>query len=519
MPQVASETTTHGLKPSLPNPARARQASERAHGSPFENLLDDGALGATERRSQSAPDDKAARAARSEPAQPPAKPTTKSKDSKPAKPDDGANTADAGKPAKTGSKTATKTDDKTDKPNDDSKAASDGMAVAKAAEQTIEAGGGKPTDSLTPADLTTAPAMDPIQAITPAAALVTTVAPAPGAIPPAAPGTVPQAAPGVVPQAAPAAVPQAEPGVVLQAAPAAVPQAEPGVIPQAAPAATDHPVIVATQNAAIPAVQAPKANPADLAALQAVTGKPADDSKSPANAAPELNGDGKPQPAAGDTVKETASHPHDDVPANADRAASAQAQAAIKADAHTDTHAAAPKAPGDAAQPLVLTAPSHSASPSAANPAAAAPQLAPQTAAVPLVGVAIEIAGKALAGKNRFEIRLDPPELGRIEVRLDVDRDGNVTSRLVADRADTLDLLRRDAAGLERALQDAGLKTADNGMQFSLRDFSMGREQGNAPTPGTAQLVVNDDALAASDASQRNTSRLAGLRGGIDIRV
>lgn len=85
---------------------------------------------------------------------------------------------------------------------------------------------------------------------------------------------------------------------------------------------------------------------------------------------------------------------------------------------------------------------------------------------VPLSGVAIEIAGKAVAGKNRFEIRLDPPKLGRIEVRLDVDRDGNVTSRMTVDRPDTFNLLRRDAAGLERALQDAGLKTANNGPNF-----------------------------------------------------
>lgn len=63
--------------------------------------------------------------------------------------------------------------------------------------------------------------------------------------------------------------------------------------------------------------------------------------------------------------------------------------------------------------------------------------------------------GRRSRGKNRFEIRLDPPELGRIEVRIDVDHDGNVTSRLTVDRADTYDLLRRDATDLERALQDA----------------------------------------------------------------
>ena len=47
----------------------------------------------------------------------------------------------------------------------------------------------------------------------------------------------------------------------------------------------------------------------------------------------------------------------------------------------------------------------------------------------------------------------------------------------------------------------------------------MGREQSNAPTPRAAQIVVSDNALPAIDATQRNYSRLAGLRGGIDIRV
>jgi len=157
---------------------------------------------------------------------------------------------------------------------------------------------------------------------------------------------------------------------------------------------------------------------------------------------------------------------------------------------------------------------------STANTAAAtAPtaQPTPQPMAVPLSGVAVEIAGKALAGKNRFEIRLDPPELGRIEVRLDVDRDGNVTSRLTVDRPDTLDLLRRDAAGLERALQDAGLKTANNGLQFSLRDQSMNEQQAG-PSPGAAVLVASDESLPPIDVIPQ-PYRVAGQGGGLDIRV
>jgi flagellar hook-length control protein FliK len=153
----------------------------------------------------------------------------------------------------------------------------------------------------------------------------------------------------------------------------------------------------------------------------------------------------------------------------------------------------------------------------AAAPTAPTLQPSPQPVAVPLSGVAIEIAGKALAGKNRFEIRLDPPELGRIDVRLDVDRDGNVTSRLTVDRPDTLDLLRRDAAGLERALQDAGLKTANNGLQFSLRDQSMNEQQAGT-SPGAAVLVATDESLPSIDNIPQRY-RLAGQGGGLDIRV
>jgi len=279
----------------------------------------------------------------------------------------------------------------------------------------------------------------------------------------------------------------------------------PGVVTPAAPALADQ--------AAIVAADAPRAKSDNLTARQADAGTPADDLNSSVKTASTPQGDGKPAPAIGEADKQAATHPHDDVPANTHHAA-AETPPPIA----TDAQAAAPKTAGDIVQQAALTLPSQDVSPAAANPAAPAPPAA-QAAAIPLAGVAIEITGQALAGKNRFEIRLDPPELGRIEVRLDVNRDGQVTTRLIADRSDTLDLLRRDASGLERALQDAGLKTADNSLQFSLRDQTMGREQSNTPTPGAAQIIVHDDALPVNDATQRNYSRLAGLRGGIDIRV
>jgi flagellar hook-length control protein FliK len=96
-----------------------------------------------------------------------------------------------------------------------------------------------------------------------------------------------------------------------------------------------------------------------------------------------------------------------------------------------DAGTASPKVTMDmGTQPPTITSAEHGSN----EATALASPSGSQPAAIPMAGLAIEIAGKAFAGKNRFEIRLDPPELGRIEVRLDVDRDGNVTSRLTVER-------------------------------------------------------------------------------------
>jgi flagellar hook-length control protein FliK len=237
-----------------------------------------------------------------------------------------------------------------------------------------------------------------------------------------------------------------------------------------------------------------------------------DASQTTTKATPEPHAD-KPQFVVNESDKDHVAEARGEPLANGHHANS-DAPAPVSA----DSSIAAPKIIADTGtQTTVPTTQAHAA-PAAAAPATLVSQPGPQAAAIPLSGVAIEIAGKALAGKNRFDIRLDPPELGRIEVRLDVDRDGNVTSRLTVDRADTLDLLRRDASGLERALQDAGLKTADNSLQFSLRDQSMNQQQTGGGSD-TVQLVVNDDTPPAIDAIPQNYGRLAGTGGGLDIRV
>jgi flagellar hook-length control protein FliK len=155
---------------------------------------------------------------------------------------------------------------------------------------------------------------------------------------------------------------------------------------------------------------------------------------------------------------------------------------------------------------------------------ASAPPVAPQHATltsemVPLAGVPIAIVARAEGGEKKFEIRLDPPDLGRIEVQLNVDGSGRATSHLIVDRADTLDLLRRDAPALERALQSAGLTTDEGALQFSLRDQSFtGRDQW-APATIAAPAAVADNDLAPVDTAVRRYGTAIGLGGGIDIRV
>jgi flagellar hook-length control protein FliK len=235
--------------------------------------------------------------------------------------------------------------------------------------------------------------------------------------------------------------------------------------------------------------------------------------------APAKDGIDKSADAKNAPAKFAPAHPQDE-----DIAAAPHSPAQTPSSVATDAQATAPKPAADAAQQVAQTPLSPDILSGAANPAAPTAPTAPvtpplQAAVVPVAGVAIEIATQVQSGKNHFEIRLDPPELGRIEVHLDVDRDGHSTTRLIADRSDTLDLMRQDASGLERALQDAGLKTSDNGLQFSLRDQTTGGQQNNTPAPTTAQIVVQDNALPSNEITQRNYSRLAGLRGGVDIRV
>ena len=159
----------------------------------------------------------------------------------------------------------------------------------------------------------------------------------------------------------------------------------------------------------------------------------------------------------------------------------------------------------------------HSATTAAASQLTAT---AATDAAVPVSGLAMEIAASVKSGKTRFEIRLDPAELGRIDVRIDVDRHGQVTSHLTVERPETLSMLRQDANQLQRALDNAGLSTGNGGLQFSLRDqSSQGQNDGNQGNPNAHRIVVSEEDSVPAVVAGRSYGRMLGASGGVDIRV
>jgi len=93
--------------------------------------------------------------------------------------------------------------------------------------------------------------------------------------------------------------------------------------------------------------------------------------------------------------------------------------------------------------------------------------------------LAVSVAARAMSGAKQFEIRLDPPELGRVDVRLSIDASGKTQAHMTADQPQTLDLLQKDATSLTQALRDAGLDVSQGGLNFSLRGQDRQTDDGN----------------------------------------
>jgi len=110
------------------------------------------------------------------------------------------------------------------------------------------------------------------------------------------------------------------------------------------------------------------------------------------------------------------------------------------------------------------------------------------------------------AEKQTVELRLDPPELGRVTIHLTT-HDQQVTAQVVAERVQTVDLMRQHADMLTATLARAG---------FSQADLSFQQGQDNSQKSKQFQTV---EASPESDTAISLPPTLTGQDGRLDIRL
>jgi flagellar hook-length control protein FliK len=75
---------------------------------------------------------------------------------------------------------------------------------------------------------------------------------------------------------------------------------------------------------------------------------------------------------------------------------------------------------------------------------------------------------------------------------------------------------------LQQALQDAGLKSNNGGLQFSLRDQNSSGQNGGDNQQQNAnahRLIVTEDETVPAQLAGRSYGRMFSAQGGVDIRV
>lgn len=156
-----------------------------------------------------------------------------------------------------------------------------------------------------------------------------------------------------------------------------------------------------------------------------------------------------------------------------------------------------------------------------------APTQAPHAARPPMATpeqvmdqVTVQIAKQTKDGHDTIKVQLKPVELGSIEVKLDIAQDGRVTGVVTTDNKETLAMMQKDSRSLEKALEDAGLKTDSGSLTFNLRENNQQANEGS--TQGRSRraraMAAGLDGTAALDGAPVQ-QRWSGSRSGVNIQV
>jgi len=135
-------------------------------------------------------------------------------------------------------------------------------------------------------------------------------------------------------------------------------------------------------------------------------------------------------------------------------------------------------------------------------------------ATTPAALVAQHIIRRFEGRSTSIDVRLDPPELGRVQVTLEVSADNKVKAVVAAENPATLSDLVRSARELERALQDAGLELDAGGLSFDLAE----RGESDSPHSSSGKGFAGG-AATAEPSSQPPVSRPFGLEAWRGARI
>ena len=88
--------------------------------------------------------------------------------------------------------------------------------------------------------------------------------------------------------------------------------------------------------------------------------------------------------------------------------------------------------------------------------------------------VAAQITKAAQNGDTRnIILQLDPPELGRVEIRMEFGSDNQVKAHLLVEKPETYLMLQRDSAALDHALQEAGMETDSDSLNYEMAEDNL----------------------------------------------
>ena len=113
----------------------------------------------------------------------------------------------------------------------------------------------------------------------------------------------------------------------------------------------------------------------------------------------------------------------------------------------------------------------------------------------------LQISKAVKNGTSEFNMRLNPGELGHVRVKLSFNEAGRVSAQLFAERPETLELLQREARGIERAVEAGGNKLEQGGLSFDL-DTDDGQSAGKAFADAALQDQLKEKIEAGQPGSE-----------------